>query len=543
MSFPLINPTPTFTDSSGSPLSGGSIEFRSPTTNALINSYPTADDSDAGTNANANPLTLNSRGEAASGLYLEDGVAYKITLKDSAGATVWTQDDVLCPIALPYLQTTAESDAGITPTNIEYPPGNVLRYGTNTTPGTTDMATALTNALSVNAVVTLPEEDILLGSAITLADQNGLIGSGPTSDNTTRGATCLVRGFTGSGATIVASGDDCFLTNLDIDNDDQGTGECVKVTGTRFRFTAVSCRKSGGVGVRVGDTEAGASSINANLGRIDYLAVLNNADDGIRFDHTNTSTTGTFPLGVPDCNSWSVNHIDARSNGADGLNIANSIDNTFTNTVAQSNTGYGVHLEDDARGHVFFKPYTEANTGALPSNDGELILDSGADNNVILGSRAGLVSPVWTNNGAGNFILSHNTAIANGEFTLGVSANIQNLAASGKPILRFYADANAGLTSELEAEEVGTSGGQLTIRTKRDGDTPVARMVFDEKGNVVVNNAAIATNATDGFLYVPSCAGTPTGVPTTKTGMVPIVVDSTNNKLYFYVGSWRDAGP
>jgi hypothetical protein len=56
--------------------------------------------------------------------------------------------------------------------------------------------------------------------------------------------------------------------------------------------------------------------------------------------------------------------------------------------------------------------------------------------------------------------------------------------------------------------------------------------------------AAIATNATDGFLYVPTCAGTPTGTPTTITGMAPIIVNTTNNKLYFYSGgAWRDAGP
>jgi hypothetical protein len=97
MSFPLINPTPTFLDGSGNPLVSGTIEFRDPTSNALIKSYPTADDADAQTNENANPLTLNSRGEAANGLYLEDGVKYKVILKDSAGATVWTQDDVRCP--------------------------------------------------------------------------------------------------------------------------------------------------------------------------------------------------------------------------------------------------------------------------------------------------------------------------------------------------------------------------------------------------------------------------------------------------------------
>jgi hypothetical protein len=56
--------------------------------------------------------------------------------------------------------------------------------------------------------------------------------------------------------------------------------------------------------------------------------------------------------------------------------------------------------------------------------------------------------------------------------------------------------------------------------------------------------SALATNATDGFLYVPTCAGTPTGTPTAITGLAPIVVNTTNNKLYFYSsGVWRDAGP
>lgn len=74
--------------------------------------------------------------------------------------------------------------------------------------------------------------------------------------------------------------------------------------------------------------------------------------------------------------------------------------------------------------------------------------------------------------------------------------------------------------------------------------TGTERLRIDANGNVVVNTAAIATNATNGFLYVAGCAGTPTGVPTAYTGRVPIVVDTTNNKLYFYSGgAWRDAGP
>jgi hypothetical protein len=71
------------------------------------------------------------------------------------------------------------------------------------------------------------------------------------------------------------------------------------------------------------------------------------------------------------------------------------------------------------------------------------------------------------------------------------------------------------------------------------------RMRITSAGNIVAGGSvALATTATDGFLYVPTCAGTPTGTPTAITGMAPIVVDTTNNKLYFYsTGQWRDAGP
>ena len=119
MAFPLINPTPQFFDSSGSPLASGTIEFRNPSTDALINSYPTADDADAQTSANDNPLTLNARGEAENGLYLEDGVKYKVRLKDSDGDTVWTQDDVQCPYDLTdpvrhiIAHTTVTSSSGV----------------------------------------------------------------------------------------------------------------------------------------------------------------------------------------------------------------------------------------------------------------------------------------------------------------------------------------------------------------------------------------------------------------------------------------------
>ena len=136
MAFPLINPYQQFFDANGDPLVSGTIEFRAPADNSLIDSYPTADDADAQTNANSNPLTLSSTGAATNGLFLEDGVNYKVILKDSDGATVGTWDDVQCPTdvtqatvgAALYRTTTPETFASVTVVDKSYAPGHIYRY-------------------------------------------------------------------------------------------------------------------------------------------------------------------------------------------------------------------------------------------------------------------------------------------------------------------------------------------------------------------------------------------------------------------------------
>ncbi len=60
------------------------------------------------------------------------------------------------------------------------------------------------------------------------------------------------------------------------------------------------------------------------------------------------------------------------------------------------------------------------------------------------------------------------------------------------------------------------------------------------EANVVIgSNTGIATNATDGFLYITSCAGAPSGTPTAFTNRIPIIYDRTNNFLYVYNGGWK----
>lgn len=47
------------------------------------------------------------------------------------------------------------------------------------------------------------------------------------------------------------------------------------------------------------------------------------------------------------------------------------------------------------------------------------------------------------------------------------------------------------------------------------------------------------TAMTDGFFYIPSATGAPSGVPTVVAGRVPMYYDATNNHFYIYNGAWK----
>jgi len=58
---------------------------------------------------------------------------------------------------------------------------------------------------------------------------------------------------------------------------------------------------------------------------------------------------------------------------------------------------------------------------------------------------------------------------------------------------------------------------------------------------IIGGSSANATNATDGFLYIPTSAGQPTGTPTTQgTATVAIQYDTTNHQFWIYDGgAWK----
>jgi hypothetical protein len=66
------------------------------------------------------------------------------------------------------------------------------------------------------------------------------------------------------------------------------------------------------------------------------------------------------------------------------------------------------------------------------------------------------------------------------------------------------------------------------------GTSSTQRTLWDADGNVVIGPAAIATSATNGFLYIPSCPGNASAIPTAYAGRCAMVYDSTNNRLHIW---------
>ena len=141
-----------FTDQ-GVVLAGGKIYTYTAGTTTPVATYT----SSTLVTPNANPIILGSSGRLPASCWVGTGVTVKMVLQDSSGnvisgGTIDNLQGINDPAYLTaaaiglvlYPRTTAEINASITPSNYQYPSGNVLRYGADPTGGS-DAATAFNN--------------------------------------------------------------------------------------------------------------------------------------------------------------------------------------------------------------------------------------------------------------------------------------------------------------------------------------------------------------------------------------------------------------
>jgi hypothetical protein len=208
----VICPQPilTFWLSNGQPAVGGSVLTQVGGVNA-------ATYQDIGlTTPLPNPIPLNSRGEisnaagASCQLFLTPNTVYIFTMYDALGnqfdqATYVNGVQVVLSqanigLAL-YPQTANEIADSIVPVNYQYPPGNILRYGTNTVPGTTDMSSALSNAIACNSRIYIPAGLYLIAQPISLLADITIYGDGVGSQLNLSNNSITTDWITGSGIT------------------------------------------------------------------------------------------------------------------------------------------------------------------------------------------------------------------------------------------------------------------------------------------------------------------------------------------------------
>lgn len=145
----------------------------------------------------SNPIVLDSTGSVPY-LWLDPTLIYKFVLAppndtDPPVSAYRTVDNIYPDLntstpasvigAILYPQTAEEAAASVTPTNLAYPPGHILRYGANTVPGTTDMTAAFNNALLSNGRVYAPAwaGPYLVATQLTLQNGVMLYGDGSSS--------------------------------------------------------------------------------------------------------------------------------------------------------------------------------------------------------------------------------------------------------------------------------------------------------------------------------------------------------------------------
>lgn len=209
----ILSPPPKaqFLDANGAPLAGGKVYTYQAGTTTPLATYTTA----SGTTPNANPVILDARGEAD--IWYAPGVSYKVVLRTSADALIWTVDN----IAMSGSMATQNADSvnitgGTIGSGVTFA-GSITGTATNVTgtvavanggTGATTAPNARTNlgaaASGANTDITSLEQDVAIVATGTIGTDS--IGYRGAPQNAQTGAYALTLNDNGKHISITTGG-------------------------------------------------------------------------------------------------------------------------------------------------------------------------------------------------------------------------------------------------------------------------------------------------------------------------------------------------
>jgi hypothetical protein len=500
------------------------------------------------TTTHTQPVQADAGGILAT-IYLDPAIVYKASVYDQNDVLQYTVDPVNDNLLsqssiglLLYPRTAAEITAGVTPTNYYIEPLNVLRYGTNTTPGTTDMTAAIQAAVTVatylgHAVIppgvykTTSTVSIPMGSfgAFTLEIQTG-----------------AVINYSGSGYAFDAATPAIAYANVNIVGGGDIVGNSSGLAGIRYYcfnrglIQGIRCRGfTTGSGILI----EGANTIDLLdielVGNQDGIRLVAKLDGGLPYaanacrligGHINNNSrwgiyddaTGTG--GASNSNNYYATTFDPNgSNGAGSGNIfiQGGIAHVIASYMEYSPSQYGKYniVLGDATYHpvatvirdTFFAGLAAVTASIYDNGTSTFIHDNtevGACTYFIEGGTAGVQRRIGPNNASvvGAFF----GGTDNGD-TMSIGNPTDTLASSMSPS-----------ATGMAMKTICGKGGVLSIRARDSGDTNIANFLdyggstvagvsklgAFKVGRVTVANLPAAASFTDYILVVTDANAT-----------------------------------
>lgn len=340
----VIFPRQFLVDINGTPRVGAKANFYQSGTTTPITVYTTG----AYSTPHANPV-LSVSGGLFPAVYVNPAVnpLIKIVITDAADVTLYTEDDIPTS-AETWIRTSAENDAGVTPANYLYEPGNARRYGA-VGDGLTDDTLALQRWLNValySGVAYLPATPSYYRITATLNIPNRGSSSGLVIHGDGRLSSRIVQETAGqdvfnSNTTWAAQMNDVTIADMSI----EGVGVA------RYGIRCVAMSRSQFINLRILNcATAGIYTEDSILNKVDGCHILGNQDGILQ-----TLSPNSIP------NGWAVTNSIISSNTRYAINLLQGSGWCITGTSIEANAKGGIRILTNDGGLFIGGDYFEGN--------------------------------------------------------------------------------------------------------------------------------------------------------------------------------------